>query len=384
MGSSRDHRKIASLLVLRVSTLIMLVMLLGGCDLRREQDAVLLITDVAAGDAPSKLKSVTGVPTRTPLRLPAGGRTIAVDLYLPANRPLAAILLLPGAAETGKDDPRLQAFARSMARARFAVVVPDLEGFRSLRVSSEDIGDVADAFAWLAARPDLAPQGRAGMISFSYASGPAVLAALRPATAGKVRFMLTVGGYYNLRDVLTFFTTGYYRQNGEWRHMEPNSYGKWVFVLSNINRLSNPHDRELFRQAAQRKLADVKAPLHDLEPGLSPEGKSVLDFVENRDLARAGRLMDRLPEQIRREIDSLNVAGYDLSGLRARMILVHGYDDDIVPYTESVALAKALPRGQARLFLVHGLKHVNLKPRLIDKLRLWRAMSALLQEQGAR
>jgi pimeloyl-ACP methyl ester carboxylesterase len=365
----------------RLLILVLLLTLLTACNASRDYDAVLLISDVAAGTAPTRLKSVTAQPVRTPVTLPAAGKTIRGDLYLPAQKPLAGILLLPGAAETGKDDPRLQAFANSMTRMRFAVLVPDLEDFRSLQVSSNDITEVADSFAWLAARKDLAPDGRAGIISFSYASGPAILAALSPRTGGRVRFMMTVGGYYNLRDVLTFFTTGYYLDQGKWRHMEPNSYGKWVFVLSNLGRLSDPIDRELFRQAAQRKMADLNAPLHDLTTRLPPEGKSLYDFLENRDRARAATLMDRLPAQIRSEIRALNLAEYDLSQLKARMILVHGYDDDIIPYTESVALAKRVPQGKARLYLVYGLKHVNLQPRMVDKFRLWRAMSALLQER---
>jgi pimeloyl-ACP methyl ester carboxylesterase len=369
------------LVVQLVLPLFTLLLLLSACNPRGEYEAALVITDIAAGTAPSRLKSVTTPPKRTAVTFPAAGRTIGGDLYLPDQKPLAAILLLPGAAETGKDDPRLQAFANSLSRARFAVLVPDLEGFRSLQVSSSDIGQTADAFAWLVARQDLAPGGRAGIFSFSYASGPAILAALEPRVAGRVRFIMAVGGYHNVKDVLTFFTTGYYRQDGRWRYMEPNSYGKWVFVLSNLGRLSEPVDRELFQQAAERKLANLQAPLHDLVARLTPEGRLLYDFIENRDPARAATLMDQLPEAIRRDVDALNLAERDLNRLKARMILVHGYDDDIIPYTESVALAQSLPPGLAKLYLVHGLRHVELKPRLIDKYRLWRAISALLQER---
>jgi pimeloyl-ACP methyl ester carboxylesterase len=365
----------------RVLQLFTLLLLLSACNPPREYEAALVITDIAAGTASSRLKSVTYPPKRTSVTFPAAGRTIGGDLYLPDQKPLAGILLLPGAAEAGKDDPRLQAFANSLCRARFAVLVPDLEGFRSLQVSSSDIGQTADAFAWLVARPDLAPGGRAGIFSFSYASGPAILSALEPRVAGRVKFIMAVGGYHNVEHVLTFFTTGYYREDGRWRYMEPNSYGKWVFVLSNLGRLSDPVDRELFQQAAKRKLADLKAPLHDLTVRLTPEGRRLYDFIENRDPARALALMDQLPEAIRRDVRALNLAERDLSRLKARMILVHGYDDDIIPYTESVALAKSLPPGLARLYLVHGLQHVDLEPRLIDKYRLWRAISALLRER---
>jgi len=365
----------------RLFTLVMLLMLLGGCNARREYQAALLLADVAAGNAPSRLKSDSADPGRTAVAFPAAGRTVGGDLYLAGSKPSAGMLLLPGAAEKGKDDPRLQAFAKSMARAGFAVLVPDLEGFRSLRITSGDIAGTADAFAWLAAREDLAPGGKAGICSFSYASGPAILAALEPRIAGRVRFVMAVGGYYNLKEVLTFFTTGYYLQEGRWHYMEPNSYGKWVFVLSNVDHLSERSDRTLFQQLAERKLADLNAPVRDLTERLGPEGRTVYDFIENRDPARSLPLMDRLPDSIRREIRALNVAEHDLARLRARVILVHGYDDDIIPYTQSVALAESLPQGLARLYLVNGLQHVDLKPRMIDRYRMWRAVSALLQER---
>lgn len=362
--------------------LVLLPLLLAGCGGTREYEAALLVADIAAGSSPSRLKSVTEKPSRTEVSLPAAGGSMAGDLYLPREKPLAGILLLPGAAETGKDDPRLTAFAESLARARFAVLVPDMANFRSLRVSGSDVGETARAFAWLAARDNLAPGGRAGMIAFSYAAGPALLAALEPGIAAKVQFVMAVGGYYDLKSVLTFFTTGYFRAGERWRHMEPNSYGKWLFVRSNIGRLKDPGDRELFREAVRRKLIDDKAGIADLESRLTPEGRNLLDFIDNRDPARAPTLMGRLAEPIRRDIALLDVASRDLSRLKARLILVHGYEDDIIPYTESVALASKTPPGQASLYLVHGLMHVDLEPGMKDKFRLWRAMSELLGQRS--
>ncbi|MGK2927051.1 MAG: hypothetical protein ACSLE2_15665, partial [Lysobacterales bacterium] len=68
-------------------------------------------------------------------------------------------------------------------------------------------------------------------------------------------------------------------------------------------------------------------------------------------------------------------------GLRADFILVHGLDDDIIPYTESVSLADALPPGRSRLFLLEGLHHVDRELRGLDAWRLWRALRALLAQR---
>jgi fermentation-respiration switch protein FrsA (DUF1100 family) len=42
------------------------------------------------------------------------------------------------------------------------------------------------------------------------------------------------------------------------------------------------------------------------------------------------------------------------------VLLLHGRDDAIIPYAESLALAAALPAGRAEVFLVDDFAHVDL------------------------
>lgn len=370
------RRKVRPLLL---GILAVLLVLLAFCEPIRNLEALLLLADIAAGEKKSPFKVLTPAPARLPVTYRANGKEYAGDLYRPGGKPRAGLLLIPGAAEGGKDDPRLVAFAKTLARGRFTVLVPDLKGLKSLRVGSGDVQEVADSFEQLLSMPDAAPRGNAGICAFSYAAGPALLASLSPAIRDRVRFVMAVGGYHDLTSVLAFSTTGYFREDGRWRYRTPNEYGKWVFVLSNIGRLSDPKDRELYRLMAERKLADTAAGVEDLAARLGPEGKSLYDFAVNREPARVPLLISRLPDQIRREIAALNLADKDLSLLRAKLILVHGLDDDIIPYTESAALARAVPQGQAELFLAKGLFHVDVKAGILDSWRLWRAVAALLR-----
>lgn len=359
------------------------LLLQTGCSPRRGYEAALVLADIAARDQPSRLKKATPEPQRRSVAFAVEGRPYRGDLYLPGERVRSALLLVPGAAEEGKDDPRLIAFATTLARARFTVLVPDLPSLRELRVNPGNIGELRDAFAWLTSRSELAPGGRGGMVAFSYAAGPAVLAAMEPAIRERTGFILAVGGYHDLEQVLSFFTTGWFRQDDRWRYLEPNEYGKWVFVLSNLHRLDDPADRALLRAMARRKMADLAAGLDDLAAQLRAEGNALYAFITNCDRERAPELLRQLPGGIQADIAALDLANKDLSRLGARLILIHGYDDSIIPYAESIALAAAVPKGQARLFLVDGLAHVDLEPGLRSRFRLWRAIHALLVERDA-
>ena len=197
-----------------VLSVALALLLLAGCAPLRHYESLLVLADAGAGHGPSRWKEVTQAPRRQSVAFNVNGRVNTGDLYLPMGaEPAAGIVLVPGAVPQGKDDPRLVAFAITLARARFAVLAPELSGVRELRVRPSDAREVADAFAWLASRPDLAPGGRAGIVAFSYAVGPAVLAALEPDIRERVRFIVAVGGYYNLFRTVRFFTTGYFEED---------------------------------------------------------------------------------------------------------------------------------------------------------------------------
>lgn len=312
---------------------------------------------------------------------PPGSGLAGGDLYWPAAAE-AALVLVPGVVPEGKDDPRLVDLAQTLVRARFAVLVPDIANLRAQKVSPEDARAIAAAIVWLTGCG--APS--VGVMAISYAAGPAILAALRPDTAARVRFLVAIGGYYDLQAVVTFFTTGHFRgaPDQPWQQGTPNAYGKWVFVAANAERLEDPDDRAALAAMAERKLQDLDADVADLEAGLGPEGRSVTALLDNRDPERVPALIAGLPEAVRRDLEALDLARQDLSPLHARLLLVHGRDDPIIPSTESTALAATAPAGTATVYLVDSLGHVELSPAgLIDGWKLWRAIYALLAERDA-
>lgn len=335
-------------------------------------EAALLLSDLGAGAQPTLYKKLTPQPERRPISFgPHKG-----DLYLPAEKAGAAIVLVPGAAKEGKNDPRLVNLATSLARARFLVLVPDLPSVRALEVSAADREPILDAVHYIL--DDRKPPA-VGIAAISYAAGPALLAAL---AEPRVDFVVSVGGYYDLPAVLTFFTTGRYRDGAgqPWLTGTPNDYGKWVFVRANARRLDDSADRALLAGIAERKMADLNAPIDDLSAKLSPQGRAVMAMLNNADPAKVGDLIDKLPPGIRAEIDRMDLAGKDLSQLKARLIAVHGRDDRIIPWTESAALARMAPK--ADLVLLDNLAHADLKAGgLADALALGNAVRLLLEQR---
>ncbi len=364
---------------------LFLSLVLTACG-ERAGEARLLLGDIAAGRAQSALKQTTPTPERRSVVWRVEGRDGRGHLYLSPDGALARLVLVPGLTEQGPDDPRLVALALSLARMRFAVLVPDLANLRRLQIDPQDGRAIADAAIAISGLPAASTAARpVGMAAVSYAVGPALIGALEPDVADRIGFLVAIGGYYDMIAAVTYITTGRYRAAADhpWQVGRPHGLAKWRFVAVNANRLDDPSDRAIFAVIAARRGANPAAEIGSLAAGLGPGGRALLALLENADPDAVPGLIDALPPSIRSAFEALSPSRRDLTALEARLILIHGRDDPAVPFTESIALAAAVPPGLADLYLIDGLDHVDFRAELglSDQLTLLEAAQAVLAER---
>lgn len=226
------------------------------------------------------------------------------------------------------------------------------------------------------------PERPLGIAAVSFAVGPAVLALSEPGVRDRVSFFLGIGGYWDIEALITYVTTGYYREEpgGAWASRPPKAYGKWVFVLSNAGRLGDANDAAILTEMANRKLADKDAEIDDLVAGLGLGGNAVYALVANSDPERVPELLRALPPELGDEIARLDLSRRDLSRLPMQFVLIHDRSDRIIPAEQSRALAQAVAPGNAQLYVIGGLDHAQIKDLgIADAWTLFDAVSMLLR-----
>jgi pimeloyl-ACP methyl ester carboxylesterase len=371
--------------VLRLAPLLVAVCFLSACALPLgDTEAEFALEDIAAGLGQSRLKQQTPEPARVGVSYQIEGRHYRADLYQSPSFSHAGIVLVPGVVPAGKDDLRLVVLAKTLARLRFAVLVPDIEGLRRYQVRGRDVEAVADAFRYMSAQSALVPQGRLGIAGFSYGAGPVLLAALQPDIKQQVSFILAMGGYHDLHKLVTYFTTGHYydEASGQSHYRLANPYATWVFALSNAELLERAEDRAWLRDKVMAMVDGGKTRRLESVPELASDTQALLALLNNSEPDRVPALIGQLSPRIRSELAEINPAIHDLSGLQAQVILVHGRNDDIIPYTESIALARRLPPDKVQLFLIEGVAHVDIRLQKEDIPKLVQAMTLLLNQRS--
>ncbi|MGF1593678.1 MAG: alpha/beta fold hydrolase [Kiloniellaceae bacterium] len=356
------------------------VALLIGCVSTESWEATRLLQDIDAAGGPSELKKLTPMPQRSTERYQVEGRDNVADFYDPLQPLGGALVLVPGFTRDGKDDLRVQELARSLARARFLVMVPEVRGSRELRVRPEDADTIADALRHLHRTRAEAAGRSTGVVAISYAVALAILAGLEVREASvPLDFVVGVGGYFDSAAVVTFATTGRYRPPGtrSWEVGSPLQYAKWVFLASNAAVLDDAQDRARLEALGRDCFDGCDPDVEALAAELGPQGRALLALMVNREPAQVPSLIAALPEAVRQRMETLSPSRYDLSSLEGRLILVHGRLDPLIPYSESLALGRAVPGSE--VFLIDGFSHIT--PRSVGwggQLQLISAIQAVL------
>jgi dienelactone hydrolase len=277
-----------------------------------------------------------------------------------------AVLFVNGATRAGRHHPDVQRFARGLARAGYVAFVPDLPGLRLGEIADRTVAAVVSVAQAVAARPDVRSR-QVSLLGVSVGTTLALLAAERPALAGKLRLVAGVAPYTSLRKVIRMSTTGTYAAGTTVIRYPADPYVGLAVARSLAVALPPGHDRGALREELEAVDDDDPDPLGGLRrspPALrSPSGRAVAGLLANRDPRRFEILYARLPPRARAAIVRLSPLAA-ARRLEAPVLLASAPHDDYFPPQESRALAAAAQGTEVSVTTTTALSHVLPDPSL--------------------
>ena len=293
--------------------------------------------------------------------VPTRSGDVAAQFYVPDTAVTRTVLLIPGIHSMGIREPRLTALAEDLAGSGvrvMALALPDLQRYLITPQSKDVIEDVVQ---WLAGRPEYPPDGRVGIVGVSFAGGLSISAAGRPSIRDKVAFVVSFGGHGDLRRVLHYIATGEAPAIPGITVHPPHDYAASVVLYGLADRGIVPADQvlplrngiETFLLASQLTLVDMNqanatfAKAREMQTRLPEPAATFMGYVNNRDVKQLGpRLVPFL--------NALDAGTPALSPQyamppSARIYLLHGDGDTVIPTAESRLLGDALASNGARV-----------------------------------
>jgi hypothetical protein len=301
--------------------------------------------------------------------LPIGGDFLNSFVYRKENsKPRGTILAVHGMSVMGNRDPRFVTVCKALAHCGYLVVSPLYPEIEKFLIKEETVYTIAKTIQSLAKNSALCHTGKISIFSASFSAGMSIIAATQPVTSELVRSICAVGTYCNVETSVDFLLG---RQDND-------EYGRLIILRNFIHHSIGPSD--------------------DLSEALRV---AILDNGHCRENPELPALLGTLPRGVRRMFTRLRTdASYrwyhwkracspsksvngmmkrlsalsTIDSLRATVALVHGFDDRVIPSSESVILHRRLREcnKRSRLSLAPVISHgdaaitVSMIPALFD------------------
>jgi acetyl esterase/lipase len=312
------------------------------------------------------------------------GDDVRARIYRPvgaANAP--GMVIVHGVHRLGIEEPRLVAFSRDMAASGIVVLTPELRDLADYRITPASIAPIGEAAQQLK-RITGAPS--VGVMGLSFAGGLALLAAADPRWSKDISYVVSIGGHDDLTRVTTFFATDEIpRPDGSVAQFAAHEYGALVLVYAHPEDFFAGSDIPLAREAIRLHLWEQPQQSDAVAGRLSAAGQAKLKIIF--DPKQKGAIRDELLASIARhgdEMAAVSPRGH-LVGLRAKVLLLHGAEDSVIPAVETLWLAKDSDGHLEDVLITPLLTHVDVgkQPPLRERLELIHFMSLMLGDAHA-
>lgn len=310
--------------------------------------------------------------TVQPITISSPQAPIQAKLYTPVDvQHPPAIVVAPGLHRLGIEEPRLINFAQSLAETGVEVLTPQVDALADYRVEPQSIDVIGRSAHELAQRTGVK---QVGVLGLSFAGGLSLMAAADPKYADQISFVVAVGAQDNVERVEHYLVEGHTQWlDGRKLTTPPNEYGWLIVVYSHPEDFFPQKDVGTARDSLRLLLhEDVDGAKRQAEK-LSPESHELMNavFLHQRD----GFSTKLITDLNKHAAEAVAVSPHNhLLGLKAKVLLIHGEGDDVIPPSESEWLARDIPEGHLQEALIsRAISHVSL-----DDQPKWRDQVAII------
>ena len=292
-------------------------------------------------------------PVRHEVTYPQEIGTGVADVYrIPDGEPRAAVLLFLGANAAGRDDEDVVNLGNALARGGFAVMFhwsPTMA--LQHNIDPVEIDNLVRAFQFLE-QQDWVDSKRVGIGGFCVGASFSLVAAADPRISDRVRFVNAFGPYFDAEDLLLQVVTRSRLYQGVRTPWQPDSLTLEVFANELIETVDDMADIDLLTKKY------LTGELRDGPPATSA-GQTVDRLLEGVSPGEAAGLYATLPEEFREAMDQISPSRY-VDDIKAKLLVLHARDDELVPSAESRRLAEAMAdRGDVRYTELLSFDHVR-------------------------
>lgn len=269
-----------------------------------------------------------------------GDSECALRIYYPKGMqgPLPAVILYHGTTPKGETHKTINHLAYNLATVGARVYIPELPILKQALVREESLARMKWLYSLIAAKEEVR-EDRVLVAGFSFAGGLLLKVCTDPQINPVA--IICYGSYYDLESALRYFLTGDARFGEVSLKITPHEYARAVFFWNYLDQMELDLDVDRLRECMYRFICDRQDEARAMADSLGERERAFAKMAFETDDKEGIGVAEQMLPRVRDQLQSISPK-YFADHLSAPVFLVHGVQDIMVPYTETLALSAAL------------------------------------------
>jgi len=280
-----------------------------------------------------------------------------------------SIIVFPGASPYAEDHPGMIMLGNAFRDAGYNVFLPRIPSLKALKLEKDNVAWFAHCYHELLSHKEI-NKNKVLVAGLSYGGATLLRASLEPyMQKDKPLSYLSYGTYYSIDTALNFFLTGKINYNNKTYNIPPHEWGMIVLFYNFILSIETDYDKEKICKLLKYRIDDNHDAVDQIKNTLDSKNK---DFIN---LILSGEINDTIEKMVKEIIevnkDLLNYLSPDLfaKGVKDKVFIMHGANDSMVPFTESILLDKQLPDSEMLISFVYEHREISTNRGFLFKIK---------------
>ena len=283
------------------------------------------------------------------------GEPTPVKIIAPQKQGKKVVILYPGASPTAEDHPKMVMLGRLLAQVGFRVYIPRIPPLKNLDISEINVQWFAHFYQWILVIEKVDPH-QTIMAGISYGGGIMLRTLLNIKDQVSLpKTFLTYGTYSDAESTMKFLLTGEISLKGKTYQILPHEWGLTVLFHNYLKNLDTDWDTSGLQRAIQLQIQD-KSDERDRQVNklLKFQKNIFYSIIEGNPTSEVKELAQVIIKNEQEILKRLSPK-YWAKDIQEKIFILHGSNDSMIPFTESIQLAGDLPNSE--LFISYLYEH---------------------------
>ena len=298
-----------------------------------------------------------------------GNDTIVRVFYTKKSNP-QSVIIFPGASPYAEEHPGMIMLGSSLREAGYDVYLPRIPALKNLILEKENIDWFAHCYQELATHK-IQRKNDIMIVGLSYGGASLLRATLdQRMQSPKPKSILSYGTYYSIDTALDFFMTGIINYNNKQYNITPHEWGPIVLFYNFIDTIETAYDKIKIKKILKYRIRDEDQKVREEMDLLGEEKeKKLLNNILTGTLTEEMKKMVKLMIEKNNNLLSYLSPENWVDSIKDKVFIMHGANDSMVPFTESIHLGKHLKHSTLLISFLYEHREISTDRGLFFKLR---------------